>query len=157
LLIETELGFVAGSAIEKPISGEELKSRFPSFFPAFELADVGFYGDQRSTGVDLIAANSASASYLCGRLVPTSGFDPDQQQLDLSVDDEPVYHASSGETLSGQWLALEWLVNSVISKGYRIEPGHIFLTGALGPPQPGRPGKYQADYGELGTVELNII
>jgi len=159
LLIETEIGFCARSVIDAPIRDEQaLRAAVNEMFPVFELADTGFYGSTRSAGTDMIAANSACGGLVQGASCSPETFDPDAQSVALYRDDELVYQAPSSETLGGsQWHSLRWLVNTMVSQGYRIEPGHIFLTGALGRPQRGRIGHYRADYGPLGSVEFELV
>ena len=157
LLIETELAFRTEQIIDAPIRDlADLKVAMSTLIPVFELAETGFYGPQRSSGLDMISANSACAGFVLGKEFPAASFDPDQQTVALSLDDEELYQARSDQTFGSQWLALQWLINAMVSQGYRIEPGQVFLTGALGQPQPGKPGHYRADYGALGTVEFEL-
>ena len=157
LLIETELGFRASRIIDEPIDDEAaLRTAMSSVFPVFELADTGFYGTKRSLGADLIAANSACAGFLAGTEFSSDEFEPDRQAVTLHRDGELVYTASASAPLGGQWRSLRCLVNAIVAQGYRIDPGQIFLTGALGMPQPGKAGLYRADYGPLGIVEFSL-
>ena len=44
----------------------------------------------------------------------------------------------------------------MIKQGWRLEPGYIVITGALGKMLPGKPGKYVADYGSFGKIAFEI-
>jgi 2-keto-4-pentenoate hydratase len=158
LLIETEIAFRAGEPISSPVPDEAtLRRIFAECCPAFELADTGFYGAAETAGTDLIAANAASAAFVKGAWADATRVSPDAMTVTLKRDGEPVYQAPAAGTLNGsQWRSLRWLVDTMVNHGYHIRPGDIFLTGALGPPQPGVPGRYRADYGPLGTVEFTL-
>ena len=47
-------------------------------------------------------------------------------------------------------------LNSAVEQGYKVEPGHILITGALGKLVPGKPGKYVADYGDFGKISFEV-
>ena len=158
LLIETEVAFRAAAAIDAPVADvETLQGAFPGCLPAFELAETGFFGAGRSAGVDLISANAACGRFVPGPACSSLAVDPEQVTVVLYRDDDLVYEAAASETLHGSpWQSLLWLVNRMVEQGYRIEPGAIFLTGALGPPQPAAAGRYRAEFGPLGVVEFDL-
>ena len=157
LLVETELGFRAARRINAPVkSVPELRAATTTCTPMIELADPGF-DRTRMTGTDLIAANSASAGFIRGRAQSVGDFALDQVRVQLRRDGETLHQAVSGDLMGGQWEALKWLVNRVIELGYVVEPGHLLMTGSLGPAHPAAPGKYSADFSELGTIEFEIV
>ena len=156
LLIETELGFRAARKIDTSITSvAELRSAMSTCVPMIELADPGF-GRTRFTGLDLIAANSASAGYICGKPQLADRIDVNGIQIRLSRDGTTLYEARSGDLFGDQWQALLWLVNKVIDAGYVINPGLLFMTGALGGAHPALPGEYLAEFGALGDVRFHV-
>jgi len=72
-------------------------------------------------------------------------------------DGETLHKARSGDLMGSQWEALKWLVNRVIELGYVVEPGHLLMTGSLGPAHPAVPGRYVADFAELGAIEFDVV
>lgn len=156
LLIETELGFRVGRKIDTRVASvAELRSAMSTCVPMIELADPGF-GRTRFTGLDLIAANSASAGFICGKPHQADELDVNALQVRLRRDGAMLHEARSGDLMGDQWQALLWLVNKVIDAGYVIEPGMLFMTGALGGAHPALPGEYLAEYGELGEIRFHV-
>jgi len=157
LLVETELGFRAARRINAPVKSiPELRAATTTCTPMIELADPGF-DRTRMTGTDLIAGNSASAGFIRGRARSVGDVALDQVRVQLRRDGETLHQASSGDLMDGQWEALKWLVNRVIELGYVVEPGHLLMTGSLGPAHPAAPGKYSADFSELGVIEFEVV
>jgi 2-keto-4-pentenoate hydratase len=76
--------------------------------------------------------------------------------LVIFLNSEVVNQGKGTDALAGQWKAALWLVNTMVKQGWKIEPGHIIITGALGRMVPGKPGNYIADYGNLGTITFEI-
>lgn len=156
LLIETELGFRVARPIDTPVvSVAELRSAVSTCVPMIELADPGF-GRTRFTGLDLIAANSAAAGFICGKPHQADQLDVNALHIRLSRDGATLHEARSGELMGDQWQALLWLVNKVIDSGYVIHPGMLFMTGALGGAHPASPGEYVAEFGVLGEMRFQV-
>ena len=62
-----------------------------------------------------------------------------------------------GVKLFGNQLkAAMWMINSILEKGWKIEPGQVLITGALPKAIPGKPGKYVADFEKLGKISFEI-
>lgn len=90
LLLETELCFRAGSAINSRLKDvDSLRACIDGCFPAIELADAGGYGKAKFTGPDLVAGNGASAAYMLGA-------EPDWRSADM--DRVPVSFARDGQS-----------------------------------------------------------
>ena len=156
LLIETELGFRVARPIDTPVASlAELRSAMSTCVPMIELADPGF-GRTRFTGLDLIAANSAAAGFICGKPHRADQLDVNALHIRLSRDGATLHEARSGELMGNQWQALLWLVNKVIDTGYVIKPGQLFMTGALGGAHPATPGEYLAEFGALGEIRFHV-
>jgi len=157
LLLETEMGFRFGAALDQPVADiEALTSYVAASFPVIELADTGLFGGAKTNGVDLIAANSAASGILVGEPSDWRNLDLDEIRVTLTLAGEMNQQGRAGDVMNGQWRALLWLVNRVIELGYQIESGHIFITGAIGRAHPGSPGAYVADYGAFGRVTFDI-
>ena len=156
LLIETEFGFRTAREIEAPVKSlAELRNAVSSVMPMFELADPGF-GRARMTGTDLVAANSASAGYVCGAPLPVNDVDMNACRVSLTKDGALLHEAEGRDLMGDQWQALFWLVNAVLAQGYAIEPGHLLMTGALGAAHPASAGRYAATFGALGALDVTV-
>ncbi len=156
LLIETELGFRTARQIEAPVKSlAELRNAISTVTPMFELADPGF-GRAAMTGTDLVAANSASAGYVCGPARSVQSVDPNATRVRLTKEGATLHEAEGRDLMGDQWEALRWLVNTVLAEGYAIAPGQLLMTGALGGAHPASPGRYRAEFSGLGAVEIDV-
>ncbi len=156
LLVETELGFRAARRIDTPVKSiPELRAATTTCTPMIELADPGF-GRARMTGTDLIAANSASGGFIRGRPAGLDAVDVNGVHVSLKRDGELLHEARSSDLMGDQWEALKWLVNRVIEVGYVINAGHLLMTGSLGPAHPAVPGRYTAEFSQLGVLEFDV-
>ena len=156
LLIETEIGFRAARRIgARVLSLAELRNATSTCIPMIELADPGF-GRTRFTGLDLLAANAASAGFICGTAQSAARVDANEVRVRLCRDDTTLHEAQGRDLMGDQWQALLWLVNTVVELGYVIEPGQLLMTGALGGAHPALPGEYVAEFGVLGEVRFSV-
>ena len=157
LMIETELGFVVGQSITHPLYDvSHLRQRIRAIIPVIELPDLGFEDMKNLKGVDIIAANVASAQFIIGDERDIKGLDPNNIVVTLTRDGKNFNIGKGNDVLGDQWYAALWLVNTVINQGWNIEPNHIIITGALGEMIPGKTGRYQADFGNLGKIHFSI-
>jgi 2-keto-4-pentenoate hydratase len=157
LLIETEIGFVIGQSIDQPLrSVQELRQKVSSVMPAIELPGSGFANGKPVKGVDLIAANVGSAKFIVGISRSHHGINLNQVNVTLFYNGQALYQGNGAEALGDQWKAALWIVNGVLEQGYKVEPGHILITGALGKMVPGKPGRYVADYGDFGSISFEV-
>jgi 2-keto-4-pentenoate hydratase len=155
--IETEIGYVAGQRIDKPVSDvDALKKMISEVFPAVELPDIRFEDMKGVKGPDIVADAIGSAQYIVGKRFPAGQVDVSQVEVRLVHDGEVVNQGKAADVMGDQWTALLWLVNGAIGQGWTIEPGHILITGAMGRMIPGKPGTYQGDWGPLGTVSWTV-
>ncbi|MGE0385182.1 MAG: 2-keto-4-pentenoate hydratase [Gammaproteobacteria bacterium] len=155
-MLETEVGFVAGATVRAPLAGDaDPLAVTAAIVPMFELADAGFAGPARMGVHDAVAASAVASHQLPGEPVGTA-VDPDAVSVVLSRDGEFLHRGHAREAMGGQRNALRWLIDHTIAQGYVIEPGHLLMTGSLGSVQPLRAGRFQADFGPLGSIECNV-
>lgn len=152
-LLETEIGFVCGSAITQAVSQTSVLDYMTGCMAMIEVASPNLA--TKPNGLDLIATNAASYGYI------TSGVQPNDAAVnDLAVTlcrgDETLLAGTSGEPLGGQLQALTWLVNQTLARGYEILPGHLLMTGSIGGMTPATDGAYRADFGSLGNIDFSI-
>lgn len=153
LMIETEIGFVVGQQINKPLSNiSKLKKRIRSVVAAIELPDLEFEDMSELKGVDIISGNVSAYAYLLGEAQEWKKINLSKISLILSRDGEVINSGSGSDLLGDPWEVALWLVNNTVSQGWSIQPGHILLVGAMGKMLPAKPGNYAADFDELGRI-----
>ena len=106
--------------------------------------------------MDLITANVGAAQYIIGNEASVDAVDLNYLSIKIYQERELLGEVSGSNAKGDQWAALLWLVNQVVSQGHQLMPGQILITGSLGKLLPGKPGKYIADYGELGQIQFEI-
>lgn len=157
LKVETEIGFVIGKTISKPVEDvAKLRESIQAVMPVIELPDLGFADMQALKGVDIIAANVASAQFIVGQEREVKDWDLNAISVTLTLNDEQINSGKGTDAFGDQWKAALWLVNTMLEQGWTMEPGHIFITGVLGQMFPGNPGKYIADYRSFGKICFEI-
>ncbi|MCX5873061.1 MAG: 4-oxalocrotonate decarboxylase [Deltaproteobacteria bacterium] len=157
LFIETEVGYVVGEKITQPVKDvASLKKMIKEVFPAVELPDIRFAEMKDLKGIDLIVDAVSSSKYIVGKSLTMDKVDVDQVQVSLALDGKVVNEGKAADAMGDQWKALLWLVNGVIAQGWSIEPGQVLITGAMGNMIPGKPGKYEGDWGPLGKLSWTV-
>lgn len=153
LMIETEIGFVVGQQIDKPVSSiSKLKKRIRSVVAAIELPDLEFEDMSELKVVDIISSNVSAYAYILGEAQERKKINLSKLSLILSREGEIINSGSGSDLLGDPWEAALWLVNNTVSQGWSIQPGHILLAGAMGKMLPAKPGNYAADFDELGRI-----
>ena len=157
-MVETEIGFIIGAPLTHPVkSASALLDSIRAIAPVIELPDLGFAKTEHLAGTDIIAANACAKQFIVGPPQPVERVAPNTTRVVLFLDGREINRGKGSEALGDQWQAALWLVNTMIAQGWRMEPGQILLTGALGKMLPAKPGKYRADYGKLGEIRFEIL
>jgi 2-keto-4-pentenoate hydratase len=157
LFMENEVGYVVGRKIAEPVKDvASLKKMIKEVFPAVELPDLRFADLKNLKGPDLIVDAVSSAKYIVGPKIPADKVDVSKVEVTLNHDGAVVNRGKAADALGDQWKALLWLVNGVVAQGWTIEPGQILITGAMGKMIPGKPGKYEGDWGPLGKLSWTV-
>ena len=155
LIVETEIGFLMGKSITQPLKDiSELYEYIQAVMPVIELPDAGFA--EKASGVDIIAANVASAKFIAGKEREFKGLDLNNIFVTLYLEGQEVNKGKGADAMGDQWKAALWLINTILQQGWKIEPGQIIITGALPKAIPGKPGKYVADFEKLGKISFEI-
>jgi len=156
-IIETEVGFVVEKTISHPLKDvSELRDHIHSIMPVVELPDLGFQDLKNVKAVDIIASNVSASEFIVGQENELKKTDLDKTTVTLTRDGKVVNQGKGSDTLGGQWKTALWLVNAVVKQGWKIEPGQILITGALGTMIPAKKGRYVADYESLGKVWFEV-
>lgn len=153
--LEVEIGYVISERIDKPVKDvAAMKKLVKEVFPAVELPDLRFADLKSIKGPDLIADGVGAAQYIVGKRMPVDKIDVSTINVVLTLDGKEVNKGAASEALGDQWKALLWLVNGAVEQGWKLEPGYVFITGALGKMIPCKPGSYMGDWAPLGAVSF---
>ena len=104
----------------------------------------------------MIAANVAAAQFITGSERSFMGLELKDVSVTLTLEGEVINEGKGSDALGDPWNVLLWMANKTLDQGWKIEPGQIIITGALGKVIPGKVGKYVADFGELGEISFEI-
>lgn len=157
LFIETEVGYVLGEKITEPVKDvDSLKKKIKEVFAAVELPDMRFADMKNLKGTDIIVDAVSCAKYIVGKRVPADQVDVTGVEVTLKLNGQEVNKGKASDALGDQWKALLWLVNGAVAQGWTLEPGYIFITGVMGNMLPGKPGKYEGDWGKLGAFSWTV-
>ena len=158
LFLEVEIGLYLGRDINAPLANEkEARDAVEAFAPAVELPDLRFSDMKTVNGPDIIADNAGAAAVIIG---PKVNLEPPESvdgiETSLSCNGETINTGKAADAMGGQYKALLWLANSVVERGGALKKGTFVITGATGKMLPGKPGRYKAEYGALGTIEFTV-
>jgi 2-keto-4-pentenoate hydratase len=157
LVLETELGYLIDEPILEPVVDiEHLKRLIKRVAPAIELPDAGAEVGSVRTAADIIASNAGSRAIILGEARAIGDSDVNAIEVNFYKDGEWLHKGAGKDALDNQWAALLWVVNTTITNGYKLMPGHVVITGALGQVQAGDRGHYRADYGQWGIIEFVV-
>ena len=161
LHIEVEIAMRIGTAINKPlVDVADLRAHIDGIAPAIELPNLDYKQPQMLDAVDIIATNVAAENYIVGEFVSPQQRDPNAIDVRLACNDKEMFTGKGSDSLGDQWRAALWLVNKTLRQGWKIEPGQILLTGALGKMLPGATGHCVASYhssnAQWASLEINV-
>ncbi|MFH1139300.1 MAG: fumarylacetoacetate hydrolase family protein [Pseudomonadota bacterium] len=158
LFLEVEIALFLARDITQPLADvKEAQDAVEFVAPAVELPDIRFKDMKTVKGPDIIADNAGAAAVIIGpRIKLDAPESVDQVETKLYLEDKIVNQGKAVDALGGQYQALLWLANSVVSRGGKLEKGAFVITGATGQMIPGKPGRYKAEFGPLGTIEFTV-
>jgi 2-keto-4-pentenoate hydratase len=159
MLLETEIAFVAGTRIGRPVSNvAALKPLIRGVAPVIEAPAGGFPRSKarKLTVTDIVANNVSAHILIVGEERSAEGLNLRKLKATLSRGGKQVSKGTGADAMGDPWTAALWLVNVAVKQGRVIEPGHYLTTGVIGERIESEPGAYVADFGKLGTIEFNI-
>ncbi|ARN73208.1 hypothetical protein [Oceanicoccus sagamiensis] len=157
LMMEAEIGFRLNVAVKEPVTDiEALQLMVAKVLPVVELPDLAFDKPDALQGVDIIANNVVAKRYITGIEVALETLDLNDLRIEIQKDGGLLLEGDSSDAMGDQWQALLWLVNQTLANGWEIEPGQLFITGAIGRMLPAKVGFYQINYGALGQLDFNV-
>jgi 2-oxo-hept-3-ene-1,7-dioate hydratase len=156
--VELELAFVMGDHLAGPdVSLSEVMGATDHIVPSIELIDARVL-DPR-TIFDTVADNGAAAGVVMGE----ARLDPAELDLRwvgglLLSNGEVEETGLAAGVLGHPGNAVVWLAGKLGQLGQAIEPGEVILTGSFVRPVWAEAGdSIVADFGDLGTVELDFV
>lgn len=156
VVVETEVGYITSVDLSYEIlNDEQARGAVESVVPIIELPR-SFPNSGPPNARNLVAANIGSDRYLVGAPVKAERFNPDGVAITLKRDGRLLHETTGGAAGGGQWHNLRLMLNTLTRAGYVIPAGSVILGGALGKIHPGDPGRYEANFGELGTITFEL-
>jgi len=156
-MLEMELGLRFARSLERPPADvAQLRQALGGVVPVVELADLRFV-EPAIRGSDLVAANAAAGDILVGLTMPLPGLDLNAVEAKLFRDGQSLRQGQARDVLGDQWRAALLLVRMLMEQGWKPGPGQILITGAMGGMEPALPGRYQVDFGGLGSLEFGLV
>lgn len=163
--IEVELAFVLKEALAGPdVSVEQVMAATDYVVPALELIAARSFRVDPETGYtrtvfDTIADNAANAGYILG----DEHIDP--ATIDLPWAGAMLYlnggieeTGLAGGVMGHPAHGIRWVCKRFAPHGIGLEPGQVILAGSFTRPVVVTPGDHiRADYGPLGTIEVNFV
>ena len=114
-----------------PWTRASVASKVAACLPAFELVEDGDADYKTLDAFTLIAQNTWNGGVVLGPAVS------DWRRVDLEhavtrcwVNDQPAGQGKTGDAMGHPFDALSWLANLLNSRGRRLEPGMIVMTGS---------------------------
>jgi 2-oxo-hept-3-ene-1,7-dioate hydratase len=144
LMVEVEIGVLVGADAAPA-----------GLVPVVELPRLSYAVPDALSAADVIASNVSAYRFVVGAPAP---FDADVREVRVTLEhDGAVANAAQASDAMGDPLAsYRWMVERIRGAGYRLEPGMVLLTGALGRVVDASPGRWVARYDGLGEVAFTI-
>ena len=158
-VFEAELGYILGVDIPTRIeNADEARTATQAIVPVVELPvsfDAQFDGPPKPA--DIVAVNcGAPTRILLGDEFHPDRIDPDTIPVTIVRDGKTLSETTGGKVAGGQWENLKTLINQLVDQGRILREGDLILSGNFGQAPPAESGKYTADYGPLGVVEVQM-
>ncbi len=163
LVSEAEFAFRLGRDLPpraEEYSVDEVMAAVTALYPAIEIPDSRFEDFVAVGAEQLIADNACACAFVLGPESPEVW-----RQIDLAA--HPASMAKSGETvaeggganvLGDPRVALTWLVNELARFAGGVRAGEVVTTGTcVAPVKIASGDMLRADFGELGTVDVQLV
>lgn len=156
--LETEIGFLVTETITAPLADvAALRRHFGYVVPVIEVPDVSFVAGCTANAVDLVAANVAAWRHIRGKPVVWADLPAlSTIRVQLQRDGTLIASGEANAVQPSVEASLLQLVNTALAQGYAIEPGQLFITGALSGLIDAAPGEHVADFGALGLIRFPV-
>ena len=158
-LLECEVAFVLGHDLPpraQPYTRGEIEAAIEAVVPAIEIADCRCPAD--APNLLKLADSMGNGFFITGAPVRDwRKLDLENLAITLAYDGSVTERGSSARILGNPLLAVIALANAQPLPAGGLKRGQIVTTGTCITPIAPKPGKYIADFGALGTLELNFV
>ena len=151
-MVEVELAFYFADDVDYPVAPEQLRKAVAAVAPAIELPDLAFSSMENLSYLDLIAANVGARHLIVGEKQPISNVDINALQVRIAHNGALAGQGSASAVMGDQWSALAFLAEKLHARDKKIKAGEVVLTGTMTAMSPAKVGRYDADFGELGSL-----
>ncbi|HSG70717.1 MAG TPA: hypothetical protein VLA12_09905, partial [Planctomycetaceae bacterium] len=156
-VVETEIGFIVDVDISyEVLNDQQARDSVKWVVPVIELPINYSSRMGGSSAADMVASNIGSARFIVGERSQPGGVDANAVSIVLKRDGDLLHETTGASANGGQWHNLRSIMNEITGQGYTIRAGTMIICGALGKVHPGLPGKYVAEFGELGLIEFEL-
>ncbi len=155
--IETEIGYLTSVDLSyEVLTDEQARGAVVAMVPIIELPRSLGMSPGPVGAADIVAADIGSARYIVGIPNRPVSLEPDAIPVSLRRDDQLLHQTTGASVRGGQWHNLRRVLNELTRHGYTIPAGSVILGGALGKIETAAAGRYEARYGELGTLTFDL-
>jgi len=119
------------------------------------LVSLNFARETDMNATNLLAANLGAEFIVLGEFQPWRD-EFDDLAISLLHNGNLVNSGAVNDALGGPSLSAELICSEARARGYDMTPNLILMTGACGQVVPAEKGKYEACFGALGSVHLEI-
>ena len=123
--------------------------------PALELVSLNFARETDMNATNLLAANLGAEFIVLGEFQPWK-VEFDDLAISLSHNGAAVNSGEVQDALGGPSSSAGLIWSEARARGYNLTPDLILMTGACGQVVPAEKGKYEVDFGALGSVYLEV-
>jgi 2-keto-4-pentenoate hydratase len=158
LTVVPAMGFVLqGAPVATLTDPRQVAPLIAQVVPVVDFADLRYDSAARLGGADFVATNNGAARVLVGEpLDPDIAAAVDSIVTEMAIDDVVIDRGRAVNVMGGQILALQWLINQLLSRGYSIPAGSLLVTGGLSDPVPARPGIHVVRFGDGVALRFEI-
>ena len=134
-LIEAEIALVLGADLpprEAPYTPEEARAAVASAHVGIEIADPRYANFDGPSNAEFIADNACARFVVVGPEVPGWRDAPLADiAVEMTLDGALVSEGRTGDDRCDGFWSLAWLINDVGKRGYGLEAGQVFSSGAV--------------------------
>ncbi len=158
-LLECEISFLLGRdlpAREQPYRRVDIEAAIEAIVPALEIADCRWPAD--APDLLKLADDMGNGAFITGK--PTSNWrviDLTGIGIVLTYDGTDIEHGNAAKILGDPLLAVKMLADAQPLPAGGLKCGQIVTTGTCITPVALKRGRYDADFGQLGTISLTIL
>ena len=139
-----------------PFDDERILSAIASVRPAIEIADSRIVGWPKNAAL-AIADDACCGWVIVGEPRQLAGLDLANVEMRFTVDGVEVGRGTGADCLGSPINVLRWFLSKAVEMDWRIQPGHLILTGAIASPVHADCGiHHRASLTMLGPVEFAL-